>query len=126
MTFRSPDSKANGKAILIADGEEPDYSILKLEGVVGDLLKEQQDLKNKLLEQEQRLHTLSHKSPEGVKSPLKLKKRALQASRANIFNNKEKLNKRMNPHQTKSTPVLKKSKSTARSNNVFGKDDEEL
>ena len=110
MTFRTPDQKSSGKAILITDGQQPDYSIHQLEGVVGTLLKEQQDLKNKIIEQEKRLHNLSKKNP-GDKTqklgPLKLKKQILHASRANIFNSKESLTKRDGTNKPSPPPTLK-------------------
>lgn len=60
ITFKSPNSKNNESNIKVLDGEEVDYSLLQLEDVVGSLLKEQQNLKKKINEQEMRLHTLTY------------------------------------------------------------------
>ncbi|CAI2374539.1 unnamed protein product [Moneuplotes crassus] len=60
VTFKSPNPKNNEDNIKVFDGDEVDYSLLHLEDVVGSLLKEQQNLKQKINEQEMRLHTLTY------------------------------------------------------------------
>ena len=60
MTFKSPNFKqANQNAILVTNEEEMDDSIHQLEGVVGSLLKEQQNLREKIIDQEKKLHILA-------------------------------------------------------------------
>jgi len=60
VTFKSPNFKqANQNAILVTNEEEMDDSIHQLEGVVGSLLKEQQNLREKIIDQEKKLHILA-------------------------------------------------------------------
>ena len=60
MTFKSPNFKqVNQNAILVTNEEEMDDSIHQLEGVVGSLLKEQQNLRDKIIDQEKKLHILA-------------------------------------------------------------------
>ena len=60
VTFKSPNFKqASQNAILVTNEEEMDDSIHQLEGVVGSLLKEQQNLREKIIDQEKKLHILA-------------------------------------------------------------------
>lgn len=135
FSLKSPDiaqqKDNNQNYIMVQNQEKVDTSILMLEGVVDSLLKEQQQLKNKLNDQEKILtqfkkkenidepmQDLTSANPLQTSCDIKIKRKSLQSSRKKLFqvaeNSERKVTKHIHPNvgpikiKVKSTPKKKK------------------
>ena len=104
---------------MIQNQEVEQNTIQQLEGVVGTLLEEQENLKHKLIEQEKRLKGLTTQTPDKLthsQSKANSNKKSLQESRKQIFQKKMHVKNHNSPHHISSSKIKIKSKSIPREN----------